>query len=70
VDQLALFLIIVGALNWGLIGFFQFDLISTLFGEEESIVSRIVYTAVGLAGVYSIKFLFGRREQPSPENGS
>ncbi|MGG3884562.1 DUF378 domain-containing protein [Brevibacillus panacihumi] len=69
-DQLALFLIIVGALNWGLIGFFQFDLVSTLFGEEESIVSRIVYTAVGLAGVYSIKFLFGRREQPNPENGS
>ncbi|EST54411.1 membrane protein [Brevibacillus panacihumi W25] len=69
-DQLALFLIIVGALNWGLIGFFQFDLISTLFGEEESIVARIVYTAVGLAGVYSIKFLFGLREQPNPENGS
>lgn len=69
-DQLALFLIIVGALNWGLIGFFQFDLISTLFGEEESIVSRIVYTAVGLAGVYSIKFLFGRREQPNTENDS
>ncbi|RNB83520.1 DUF378 domain-containing protein [Brevibacillus panacihumi] len=69
-DQLALFLIIAGALNWGLVGFFQYDLISTLFGETESIVCRILYTLVGLAGVYSIKFLFGRREQPDTENGS
>lgn len=56
-DKLALILIIIGALNWGLIGLFQFDLVATIFGGTASIVSRIIYTFVGLAGIYSIKFL-------------
>ena len=53
-DFTALTLVIVGAINWGLIGFFKFDLISTIFGGETSIISRIIYAIVGLAGLYSI----------------
>ena len=50
-DFTALTLVIVGAINWGLIGFFKFDLISTIFGGETSIISRIIYAIVGLAGL-------------------
>lgn len=56
-DTLALILVIVGALNWGLIGLFGFDLVATLFGGQEAMLSRIVYALVGLAGLYSISFL-------------
>lgn len=65
VDRLAIIFVIIGALNWGLIGLFQFDLVATLFGGAESIVSRIVYTLIGLLGVYAIKFLFTDREETS-----
>lgn len=54
-DIVALILVIIGAVNWGLIGFFQFDLIATLFGTM-SAVSRVLYALVGLAGLYSISF--------------
>lgn len=54
-DSVALILIIIGAVNWGLIGFFQFNLVSTLFGDMTSI-SRIVYALVGIAGLYSLSF--------------
>ncbi|GIO09322.1 DUF378 domain-containing protein [Brevibacillus reuszeri] len=64
-NKLALILVIVGALNWGLIGLFQFDLVATLFGGADSLISRIVYTLVGLAGIYAIKFLVGDRERAS-----
>jgi len=63
VDKLALLLVIIGALNWGLIGLFQFDLVATLFGGSDSLISRIVYTLVGLAGLYSIKFLVNERQR-------
>lgn len=62
-DKLALILVIIGALNWGLIGLFHFDLVATLFGGMDSMISRIVYTLVGLAGIYSIKFLVTDRER-------
>ncbi|MGK5510067.1 DUF378 domain-containing protein [Brevibacillus formosus] len=62
-ERLALLFVIIGALNWGLIGLFQFDLVASLFGGAESIVSRIVYTLVGLFGVYAIKILFTDREE-------
>lgn len=58
-DYIALTLVIIGALNWGLIGFFQFDLVATLFGGSASWISRIVYALVGIAGIYSLT-LFGR----------
>ena len=56
-DKLALILVIFGAVNWGLIALFQLDLVATLFGGSASVLSRIVYGLVGLAGIYSIKFL-------------
>jgi hypothetical protein len=48
---LALLLVIVGAVNWGLVGLFQLDLVATLFGGESSPLARIVYILVGIAGV-------------------
>lgn len=54
-DSAALILVIIGAVNWGLIGFFQFDLVATLFGDMTSF-SRIVYALVGIAGLYSLSF--------------
>lgn len=55
-DIIALTLVIIGAINWGLIGFFQFDLVAFLFGGMDSWISRIIYALVGLAGIYSITF--------------
>ena len=53
-DWTALTLVILGAINWGLIGLFRFDLIATLFGGMESAISRVIYVIVGLAGLYCI----------------
>jgi len=61
-DTVALILVIIGAINWGLVGIFQYDLIAGIFGDASNIVARILYTLVGLAGLWSIKFLF-RRER-------
>ena len=52
-DIVALILIIIGAINWGLIGFFRFDLIASLFGHL-SAISRIIFAIVGIAGIYSL----------------
>lgn len=57
IDKTALALIIIGAINWGLIGLFKFDLVATLFGDM-SILSRIVYSLVGVSGLWGIKLLF------------
>lgn len=57
-DKLALALVIIGALNWGGIGIFQFDLVAFLFGGSAAILSRIVYTLVALAGIWAISFFF------------
>lgn len=54
-DYIALVLVIIGALNWGLIGFFGFDLIAFIFGSM-SVLSRIIYAVVGVCGLYSISF--------------
>ena len=59
-DTLSLILMVIGALNWGMIGLFGFDLVATLFGGSASAVSRIIYTAVGLAGIWGIAILFRR----------
>lgn len=59
-DTLALIFIIVGALNWGLIGIFQFDAIAAIFGGMSNVVSRLLYTLVGLAGIWGITLLFRR----------
>lgn len=59
-DTLALILSIIGCLNWGLIGIFQFDLVAWLFGGQSAVFSRIVYAIVGLAGLWCISLLFRR----------
>ena len=59
-DTLALILSIIGSLNWGLVGIFQFDVVAWLFGGQGSLFSRIVYTIIGLAGLWCISFLFRR----------
>ena len=62
-DYVALALVVIGAINWGLVGFFQFDLVATLFGAM-SWISRIVYAVIGIAGIYSLT-LFGRVSENS-----
>ncbi|MBV7275519.1 DUF378 domain-containing protein [Clostridium thailandense] len=57
-DIIALILVVIGAINWGLIGFFGFNLVDSLFGTMSSF-SRIVYALVGIAGLYALSF-FGR----------
>ena len=59
-DTLALILAIVGAVNWGLVGFARFDLVAWIFGGQPASVSRIVYAVVGLAGLWCITLLFRR----------
>ena len=59
-DTIALILSIVGCLNWGLVGIFQFDLVAWLFGGQDALLSRIIYAVVGLAGLWCVTFLFRR----------
>ena len=61
-DRLSLLLVIIGAVNWGLIGLFQFDLVAFLFGGQGALISRIVYALVGAAGLWSISLLFKERD--------
>ena len=60
-DRLALILTIIGAVNWGSIGFFQFDLVAWLFGGQDNIISRIIFALVGLAGLWCVSLLFRER---------
>lgn len=57
IDTIALILVIIGAINWGLIGIFNFNLVDTLFGTM-NIISRVIYTLVGISGLWAIKLLF------------
>ncbi|KOS67763.1 hypothetical protein AEA09_03775 [Lysinibacillus contaminans] len=57
VYRIALVLVIIGAINWGLIGFFRFDLVAYLFGGQTAALSRVIYALVGLAGLISIPIL-------------
>ncbi len=57
IDKIALVLVIIGAINWGLIGLFNFNLVETIF-EDMTIISRIIYTLVGISGLWAIKLLF------------
>ena len=57
IDKIALILIIIGAINWGLIGIFNFNLVSAIFGDM-TIISRIIYALVGISGLWGIKLLF------------
>lgn len=59
IDTIALVLIIIGAINWGLVGMFNFNLVDAIFGAM-SIISRIIYILVGISGLWAIKLLFDR----------
>ena len=61
-DRFSLLLVIIGASNWGLVGLFQFDLIAFLFGGQAALVSLVLYTIVGAAGLWSISMLFSPHE--------
>ena len=56
-DKISLTLTIIGAINWGLIGLFQFDLVAWIFGGQSAIISRIIYTIIALAGIWCISLL-------------
>lgn len=58
VNKIALILTIVGALNWGLVGLFSFDLVAWICGGATAIVARIIYTVIALAGIWCISMLF------------
>ena len=57
-DTIALILSIIGSLNWGLVSLFKFDLVAWIFGGQDAILSRVIYTLVGLAGIWCISLLF------------
>ena len=62
-DTLALILAIVGCVNWGLVGLFQFDLVAWLFGGQGAVFSRVIYTVVALAGLWCITLLFRKGQR-------
>ncbi len=64
-DTISLILVIIGALNWGAIGLFGVDVVATIFGGQFSIVSRIIFTLVGLAGIWCITLLFRDKSDSS-----
>ena len=63
IDRIALIITIIGALNWGSIGIFDFDIVAWLGGGQDALVSRIVYTVVALAGIWCVSLLFRARER-------
>ena len=60
-DIIALSLTIIGAINWGLIGLFGFDLVGFLFGGQGALLSRIIFTLVGIAGLWCLTFYFNEK---------
>ena len=63
IDRIALIISIIGALNWGSIGLFKFDIVAWIFGGQAASVSRVIYTLVALAGIWCISLLFRPREE-------
>ncbi len=61
--RIALALVIIGAINWGLIGFFKFDLVASIFGGQTAFLSRVIYALVGLSGLASLGILFSPMEE-------
>lgn len=57
-QKIALALVIIGAINWGLVGLFQFDLVAAIFGDSANIIARIIYTVIGICGLINIGLLF------------
>ncbi|MDO4153516.1 MAG: DUF378 domain-containing protein [Candidatus Fimenecus sp.] len=61
-DRIALILVIIGGINWGSIGLFQFDIVGWIFGGQSAVISRIIYTLVAIAAVWCISLLFRESE--------
>lgn len=68
-DKIALILTIIGALNWGSIGLFKFDIVAWICGGQASTVSRVIYTIVGLCGIWCISLLFRERGELGSREG-
>ena len=67
-DRISLILVIIGALNWGSIGLFRFDIVAWITGGQTSVVARIIYTVVALAGIWCISLLFRPRDVAETES--
>ncbi len=67
-DKIALILTIIGGINWGLVGIFQFDLVAWIFGGQSAIISRIIYTVIALAAVWCVSLLFSTRVDDDVKN--
>ena len=61
-DRIALALTVIGGINWGLVGIFRFDLVAWLFGGQDALISRIIYTVVGIAALWCISLPFRGRD--------
>ncbi|MCH5325078.1 MAG: DUF378 domain-containing protein [Eubacterium sp.] len=61
-DKIALFILLIGGINWGLVGLFQFDLIAWAFGGTDNVISRILYILVALSAIWCISLFFKRNE--------
>lgn len=66
-DRLALVLLIIGGINWGSLGIFRFDIVAWLFGGQAALISRIIYTLVGLSALWCITLLFRKDNDVLPE---
>lgn len=66
-NKIALSLLIIGGINWGAIGIFQFDLVAWICGGQTSMISRIIYTLVGLCSIWCISLLFRENAEPDKE---
>ena len=62
IDTISLLLTIIGGINWLLVGVFQFDLVAWIFGGQAALISRIIYTVIGVAALWCITLLFKNRE--------
>ncbi|WP_335870373.1 DUF378 domain-containing protein [Bacillus sp. 2205SS5-2] len=67
IQRIALVLTIIGAVNWGIVGFFQFDLVAAIFGGQGGAISRIIYGLVGVAGLINLGLIFMPSEEVETE---
>lgn len=62
-DRIALALVVIGGINWGLVGIFRFDLVARICGGQDAIVARIIFTLVGIAALWCITLIFRDRDR-------
>ena len=62
-DRISLILVILGAINWGSVGIFQFDIVAWIFGGSDALLARIIYTVIALAGIWCISLPFRQRNE-------